>query len=66
MGKKPISKMSHEFNNDFDKLLRDADHDRIRCRLPLSALFPAYYGTRLEKEVKDAKIRARAHSGGDD
>lgn len=65
MGKKPISKMSHDFNNDFDLLLRNADHNMIRCRLPYSALFPPYYGTKLEKEVKDAKIRAGAHTGGD-
>lgn len=66
MGRKPISKMSHDYNPDFDKLLRDAEHNRIRCKLPFSALFPPYYGTKLEKEVKNAKIRARADSGGDD
>lgn len=57
---KPISKMSHDYNPDFDRLLRDAEHNRINARIPYSAMFPAYYGTRLEKEVKDAKNKKRA------
>lgn len=65
MGGRPVSKMHHNYNPDFDKLLRDADHNRIFAKLPYSALFPPYYGTRLEKEVKDAKNKARIRSRGD-
>ncbi len=65
MARKPISKMSHDFNPDFDKLLRDAEHNIINSMIPYSALFPPYYGTRLEKEVKDAKNKARVRSRGD-
>lgn len=65
MTRKPISKMSHEYNLDFDRLLRDAEHNMINCKMPYSALFPPYYGTRLEKEVKDAKNKARLRGGGD-
>lgn len=59
---KPISKMSHDYNPDFDKLLRDAEHNRINEKIPYYAIFPPYYGTRLEKEVKDAKDKARLRS----
>ena len=59
---RPIRNMKHDFNPAFDKLLRDADHHRINARLPYSALFPPYYGTRLEREVKDAKNRAKARN----
>lgn len=62
---KPISKMSHNFNPDFDKLLRDAEHNRINEKIPYSAIFPSYYGTRLEKEVKDAKNKERTSDSGD-
>lgn len=62
---KPISKMSHNFNPDFDKLLRDTEHNRINEKIPYSAIFPPYYGTRLEKEVKDAKNKERTSDSGD-
>lgn len=62
---KPISKMSHNYNPDFDKLLRDAEHNRINEIIPYSAIFPPYYGTRLEKEVKDAKNKERTSDSGD-
>lgn len=62
---KPISKMSHNFNPDFDKLLRDAEHNKIDTRIPYSAIFPPYYGTRLEKEMKDAKNKKRTSDSGD-
>lgn len=62
---KPISKMSHNYNPDFDKLLRDAEHYRINEKIPYSAILPPYYGTRLEKEVKDAKNKERTSDSGD-
>lgn len=62
---KPISKMSHNYNPDFDKLLRDAEHNRINEKIPYSAIFSPYYGTRLEKEVKDAKNKKRTSDFGD-
>ena len=61
---KPISKMSHNYNPDFDKLLRDAEHNRINEKILYSAIFPPYYGTRLEKEVKDAKNKERTSDSG--
>ena len=36
---------SHEFNNDFDKLLSDADHGRLRNDRKVDFDRPAYYGT---------------------
>lgn len=66
MGGRPVSKMHHNYNPDFDKLLRDADHNRIFAKLPYSALFPPYYGTRLYEEMKDAKSRSRGYREGDD
>ena len=62
---KPISKMSHNYNPDFDKLLRDAEHNKIDEKIPYSEIFPPYYGTRLEKEVKDAKNKKRTSDSGD-
>jgi len=56
------SKIRHNYNPDFDKLLRDAEHNRIKPKVSESSLNPAYHGTRLEKEVKDAKDKARLRS----
>lgn len=62
---KPISKMNHNYNPDFDKLLRDAEHNIIRPRISESAKLPAYYGTKLQKEVADAKNKKRTPDLGD-
>lgn len=62
---KPISKMSHNFNPDFDKLLHDAEHNRIRPKISEAAKMLAYYGTKLQKEVEDAKNKKRTGDSGD-
>lgn len=59
---KPISKMSHNYNPDFDKLLRDAEHNRIRPKISDAARMPAYSGTKLQNEVENAKDKARLRS----
>lgn len=62
---KTISKMSHNYNPDFDKLLRDAEHNRIRPKISDAARMPAYSGTKLQKEVEDAKNKKRTSDSGD-
>lgn len=58
-------KMSHNYNPDFDKLLRDAEHNRIRPKISDAARMPAYSGTKLQKEVEDAKNKKRTGDSGD-
>lgn len=62
---KPVSQMSHAYNPDFDKLLRDAEHNRIHPRISDISKRPAYYGTRLQKEVENAKNKKRTGDSGD-
>ena len=45
--------------------ISDAEHNKIDEKIPFSAIFPPYYGTRLEKEVKDAKNKKRTSDSGD-
>lgn len=54
-GKKPISKMSHDYNPEFDRLMRDAEHNRLNPHLSDAYTRPIYYGTRLQREVENAK-----------
>lgn len=56
-GRKPISKMSHDYNPEFDRLMRDAEHNRLNPRLSDAFRRPAYYGTKLQREVENAKKR---------
>lgn len=53
------AKIRHNYNPDFDKLLRDAEHNHIDPKISESSMNPAYYGTRLQKEVENAKDKAR-------
>lgn len=55
--KKPISKMSHDYNPEFDRLMRDAKHNRLNHHLSDDYTRPLYYGTRLQREVENAKKR---------
>lgn len=45
---KPVSQMGHDFNNDFDKLIRAADSGKLSCRLSHFYTRPAYYGTKQQ------------------
>lgn len=56
------AKIRHNYNPDFDKLLRDAEHNHIKSKISESSMNPAYYGTRLQKEVENAKDKARLRS----
>ena len=35
----------HQYNNDFDKLINDMDHDRLKIDITTDFDRPAYYGT---------------------
>jgi hypothetical protein len=64
MGEK-ASKIKHKENMDFDILLNDAYHGRLDKKLSDDYTRPIYYGTKLQKEVEDAKNKARARDFGD-
>ena len=38
---------AHDYNNDFDRLINDAAHERLRTKERSSMDRPAYYGTSL-------------------
>ena len=54
------SKLKHKENKDFDRLLKDADCGRINRKLSAAYTRPIYYGTRLQREVEDAKNKEEA------
>lgn len=65
MGKK-LSTTRHDFNTTFDKLLHDAEKGNLSSKLSDFYTRPAYYGTKLQKEVENAKNSKRADRCGDD
>lgn len=54
MGEK-ASKIKHKENMDFDILINDACHGRLNKKLSDCYTRPLYYGTKLQKEVENAK-----------
>lgn len=65
MGKK-LSQTRHDFNTTFDKLLDDAERGKLSSRLSQFYTRPLYYGTKLQKEVEDAKNHKRTDRRRDD
>ena len=61
---------AHEYNNDFDNLLRDADHGRLRPKTRADFERPAYYGTSqcrvpYEGEYDGRRLYAKSAERGD-
>lgn len=60
MGQK-YSEMNHDFNNEFDKLIRAADSGKLSKRLSSFYTRPLYYGTSQQMGgLIDAKRKNRA------
>ena len=59
------SNIKHKENMDFDRLLNDAYHGRLQSKLSAAYTRPIYYGTKLQKEVEDAKDKKEAGDSGD-
>lgn len=59
------SSIKHKENMDFDRLLNDAYHGRLQRKLSAEYTRPIYYGTKLQKEVEDAKNKKEAGNSGD-
>ena len=64
MGEK-ASKIKHKENIDFDILINDANHGRLSKKLYRDYTRPIYYGTKLQKEVENAKNKKRTGDSGD-